>query len=633
MFRFPRSVSSMGWERVVVGLGALYVVLAGGQVALATATGESLAEALIDFVLVGGPGIILLYVGHRLPKTDLHPETYPRIIAWCLGGFGSLLVVVCLLVLNPSVTVDHLLWTLALATGIGAVGGFAIGANESRAVTQAYETERRNRELTRYETLIEEATDVNAVLDPDGTLRYLTPSVEHVLGYAPDELVGRNALSYVHPDDRQHVRERFVRTIDEPNRRTTAEFRFERDDGSWVVLEARNRNLLDDPLIGGVVAYTREVTDRKRLEDNLTALNSLTRELMEVETAEEVSDRVIETAETTLDLPCAAIGLRDERGEAVRTVVETEAASEVLRADSLLRDEDGVVRKAVEKGIPRRVTDVPGAADGSTAPTVTEVAVFPLGSHGAFVTASAATGGLSPPAFDFAETVAANTEAALDRAEREGELQRQNDRLESFASMLAHELRNPLSIAKGYLAFVTEGDEAAADEVATALDRIEEMINVLLVTARGADLTVERETVALSAVAADAWTKRAASAATLLVETEREVEADPVHLRHLLENLFRNAAEHGGEEVTVRVGDLPTGFYVEDDGGGIPETARRSVFDAGYTTETGGIGLGLTFVARLVDAYDWNCTVAESESGGARFEFTAVDSPGRRNDE
>ncbi|WP_255767548.1 ATP-binding protein [Haladaptatus halobius] len=55
----------------------------------------------------------------------------------------------------------------------------------------------------------------------------------------------------------------------------------------------------------------------------------------------------------------------------------------------------------------------------------------------------------------------------------------------------------------------------------------------------------------------------------------------------MLENLFRNAVEHGGEEVTVRVGDLPTGFYVEDDGTGISETARKSVFDVGYTTETG----------------------------------------------
>ncbi|WP_227377395.1 PAS domain S-box protein [Haladaptatus halobius] len=94
---------------------------------------------------------------------------------------------------TPASPSTILLWTLALATGIGAVGGLAIGTNEARAITQAYEAERRNRELTRYETLIEEATDVNAILDPDGTLRYLTPSVEHVLGYAPDELVGRNA--------------------------------------------------------------------------------------------------------------------------------------------------------------------------------------------------------------------------------------------------------------------------------------------------------------------------------------------------------------------------------------------------------------------------------------------------------
>ena len=279
---------------------------------------------------------------------------------------------------------------------------------------------------------------------------------------------------------------------------------------------------------------------------------------------------------------------------------------------------------------------------------------------------------------------------------RERELKRQNDRLESFASMLAHELRNPLSIAQIYLQQAVTGDGDAAAEVETALDRIEEMIDVLLVTARTAEADIDAEAVDLSEAAADAWTDLSPENADLAVETDLTIQVDPVHCWHLLENLFSNAVEHGStsphsqartdvhqtpsdaahqnakrsadavehgsaskrpaagdatehppetkrvstdggakgdETLTVRVGDLDAddgtgaseGFYVADDGRGISETDRESIFDAGHTTESDGIGLGLTFVARLVETYGWDCEVTESAEGGARFEFRNVE--------
>ncbi|RBI64720.1 hypothetical protein DMJ13_06995 [halophilic archaeon] len=105
------------------------------------------------------------------------------------------------------------------------------------------------------------------------------------------------------------------------------------------------------------------------------------------------------------------------------------------------------------------------------------------------------------------------------------------------------------------------------------------------------------------------------------------VSADSVHIRQLLENLFENAVEHGGADVTVRIGDLEDadGFYVEDDGPGIPDADREAVLEAGYTTASNGIGLGPTFASQLAAAYAWDCTVTGSASGGARFEFRNVE--------
>ncbi|MFC4550202.1 MULTISPECIES: PAS domain-containing protein [Halorussus] len=229
-----------------------------------------------------------------------------------------------------------------------------------------------------------------------------------------------------------------------------------------------------------------------------------------------------------------------------------------------------------------------------------------------------------------------------ERKRREAELERQNERLESFASMLAHELRNPLNIAHVYLENAKNGDPDAFEQVGDALRRINEIIDVLLVLARGVEPVGADGRVALADVAADAWANLDVGAAVLEVETDRVIRAQRNHVQHLLENLFRNAVEHGvaglgrndenGAErgdptVTIRIGDLPdaAGFYVEDDGRGIPEDVRGTVFEAGYSTDEAGIGLGLTFVGQLVDAYGWDCEITESEAGGARFEFRGVD--------
>jgi signal transduction histidine kinase len=77
----------------------------------------------------------------------------------------------------------------------------------------------------------------------------------------------------------------------------------------------------------------------------------------------------------------------------------------------------------------------------------------------------------------------------------------------------------------------------------------------------------------------ECWTTVSAAEATLSVETDVVVPADRMRLKQLLENLFKNAVEHGGEGVTVRIGDHPDGFYVADDGSGIPEADRETVFD------------------------------------------------------
>jgi len=226
-----------------------------------------------------------------------------------------------------------------------------------------------------------------------------------------------------------------------------------------------------------------------------------------------------------------------------------------------------------------------------------------------------------------------------DRERHRSELERQNDRLEKFAQTVSHDLRNPLNVAMGRLNIVRERtDNEHLESVASAHTRMERLINDLLSLARQGQPITETESVHLSAVARDCWEVVATADAELVVEGDLSFEADPDRTEQLIENLFRNAVEHGstsnltqsddaidhGGDCVIQVGPLDGGhgFYVADDGPGIPEAERDQVFEYGYSTATDGTGFGLAIVAEIADAHGWDVGVVPSEAGGARFEIT-----------
>ena len=238
---------------------------------------------------------------------------------------------------------------------------------------------------------------------------------------------------------------------------------------------------------------------------------------------------------------------------------------------------------------------------------------------------------------------------------RQRRLERQNERLEKFVSVVSHDLRNPLSVAMGNLELADEEhDDPRLADAADAIDRMDALIDDLLTLAREGEHVSEVETVDLGAVAEDCWEGVDAGAATLETGAAPEIEADRSRVRQLLSNLLRNAVEHGstsppshapeaavehsstsppshaqedagsenasepsianapeaavehgGRNVTVTVGDLADGFHVSDDGPGIPDEERDRVFESGYTNAREGTGFGLSIVAEIVEAHGW----------------------------
>ncbi|WP_115865518.1 hybrid sensor histidine kinase/response regulator [Halorussus litoreus] len=226
-----------------------------------------------------------------------------------------------------------------------------------------------------------------------------------------------------------------------------------------------------------------------------------------------------------------------------------------------------------------------------------------------------------------------------DQKRRERELQRQNERLDEFASVLGHDLRNPLEVADGNARLLAEDcDSDRTGPLLTALTRIEERVDEALELAEQGQTVREPTAVSVPSVVEDAWEMVDTDDATLTVgELPEEISGDPARLRRLFENLFDNAVEHGstsnrpeaddarqhgGPALTVEVGslDCERGVYVADDGPGVGGDHDR-LFERGYTESESGSGLGLRIVEDVARAHGWSVRATEAEAGGLRVEM------------
>ncbi len=193
---------------------------------------------------------------------------------------------------------------------------------------------------------------------------------------------------------------------------------------------------------------------------------------------------------------------------------------------------------------------------------------------------------------------------------------------DDLAALLAHDMKNHLQVADRRLeGYVEEnGSDRRLDFVQKSIDRMKEMTEKVLVLSKQGEGDMRPVPVELGEKAEEAWGNLESPDGLLQVAENPEVEADPEHLQRVLENLFDNSLKHGGSDVTVIVGELDSGFYVEDDGPGIPARVRENVFNRGFSAGQGS-GLGLYIVDRVAEMHGWNVDAMEGTEGGARFEF------------
>jgi PAS domain S-box-containing protein len=403
-------------------------------------------------------------------------------------------------------------------------------------------------------------------------------------------------------------------------------------DGRRVVCEWYNRGVADDAADDvAVVSQFQDVTERRERERTLQQLHGVSRDLLSADTKQEVADGIIEAVRDTLGYDNNAVRFVDDDGCRLHPVAMTRGIAEVLGERPVYRVGEGTAGRAFAAGETLLYDDVQTIDDEYDRGEARAGMYLPIGTHGTLSINDSRPGAFDETDVQLAEVFALNAAAALDRIERTRRLERQNERLDQFARVVSHDLQNPLNVAMGRVGMAREQcdcgeDDDHLDAVAHAHERMRTLIRDLLSLARDGDPPTELESVSLAGAVDDCWRTVETAAATLTVEGDRTVRADRSRLQQLLENLFRNAVEHAGDDVTISVGPTEDGrgFYVADDGPGMSPAARRRAFEAGYSTSDGGTGLGLSIVETIADTHGWTVDVSESDAGGTRFEFTGV---------
>jgi PAS domain S-box-containing protein len=456
----------------------------------------------------------------------------------------------------------------------------------------------------KYRALIDAAPDAVFVADVEtGEIVEANEAATDLLGRSRDDIIGMHQAD-LHPDDRQDryrdLFERYRRTggtvIDqldtgEPIHVVTA-------DGDRIPVEITATTV---EVAGRTLAqgHVRDITERKRRERTLRSFREAVEQAGHVIMITD-TDGTIEYVNPAFEVTTGyseaeALGQRpsllksgEHDEEFYADLWQTISSGEVWQGEIVNERKDGE-RYCIEQTI-APITDEEGTIE---------------------------------------RFIAVNRDIT-ERKRYEDRIERERDRLEEFAGTVAHDLRNPLTIALGHveLARRNGADTDRLETAMTALERMETIIDEVLTLSEQGETIAEPEPVRLDHVAEKAWDLTATSAASLSLADDlvgSSVHADESRLCELLENLFRNAIEHAGPDVTVTVGTLPDGdgFFVEDTGPGIRAKDRNRIFESGYTTSADGTGFGLAIVKQIVEAHGWEITAmdATGDAGGARFEI------------
>jgi len=476
------------------------------------------------------------------------------------------------------------------------------------AITDVTDRKQHEQKLVQTQELMSDMTklaDVGAwEYDSEADRLVITDGVCRVYGLQlGTNLSLEEAFQYFHPDDRDQLTERFTECL-ETGQPYRMDVRIHRDDGEqrWVTAQGKCIKRQDTRVVRGCI---QDITEKKE------RINTL-----------EQSETLFENAQDMLFI----IDVRDDEFVVKRINPAYESITGISNEDIQGKTPAELFDEARAETIEQRYRNCVETGNSLRyEETLTEEQVpnkdSPIDDGLVYWKTH-----LTPVEIDGTiEWIVGATRDINEQKRREYDLERRNTRLDEFTRIISHDLRNPLNVVGGRVELARDDcDSKHLPAAANAVDRCQALIDDTLTLAQQGEEIGTMSPVVLADIAEQSWQTTITESAALSAETGQVIHADGSSLQQLFENLYRNAVEHGGSEITVHVGEMKNGFYVADTGVGIPESELEMVFDAGYSTADGGTGFGLRIVKAIADAHGWNITVTESEQDGARFEFSNV---------
>jgi PAS domain S-box-containing protein len=487
-----------------------------------------------------------------------------------------------------------------------------------------------------FRALIENAHDITCILDPQGVMTYQSPSLTRLLGWEPDDLIGRPAWDFIHPDDVERVRGQLGEILAAPGASRIVEYRFRHRDGEWRMLEAIGRTLAPDTAEGGLVANIRDVTERQLAEQAL-------------QEREEHFRRLIENAH---DITCIldANGLMSYLSPSVQRVLGY--APEELQGRSsfeLIHPDDAA---AVREAIGSVIRDPGSTGYVEYRFLHADRSWRHLEAVGRMVVPGDADSGFVSNIRDVTERREAEEalrEATLAAERARSEAERANLAKSEFLSRMSHELRTPMNSILGFGQVLARGElrtdqQKHVQHILKAGRHLLRLINEVLEIARieAGRQSFSLEPVHVGTVMAEAVGLVRPMSEQYGVEVEEGpgtgrdgfVHADRQRLTQVLLNLLSNAIKYNQAGGRVRLtcqadpadesGEPRMWLRVADTGHGIPEERMHQLFTpfarlGAEQTEVEGTGLGLALSLRLAEAMGGTLELESTGPEGSVF--------------
>jgi len=464
--------------------------------------------------------------------------------------------------------------------------------------------------------ILENSLDIMALINADGTIRYISPPLERMTGYRPEELTGKYAFDYVHPDDVQGLIRRFNRGMETPGITEREEFRYRHADGSWHTLEATGISLIQDPSVSGVVLTARDITDRKEAEKALQRSERYYRSLIRY-----AGDMIsILNADLTFRWGSRSAGRitghapGDIYGRSLLEYIHPDDIEDVKETLDFAMHNPGVTRYLETRF---------RHSDGS------------YHFHATIVNNL-----LDDPSV---QGLVINSRDITERKMMEEELLVRNRELNAFAATVSHDLRTPLALIEGYAQLMraedTTGEEKEAylKNIIAASRRMDELTESLLEYAQAGQPGGNAVTVDPAAVINEVLSEHVdvLQWKNMVVEVGEDlpgIVADALKLRQVFANLVDNAIKYMGDnprpriEIGAQTNGAKVTFYVRDNGQGIDPDHQEEVFipfKRFGASASPGLGIGLSTVKRAVKGWGGNIWVESRPGEGSTFYFTA----------